>query len=169
MHFLEKIKQQLFSKAVKYKAMYGIFSKSKLYYLRKMHGYPQFSFWIPRTLAIKVLLSPNSFKLRKNIPVLVGTTHRKPKYLEMRRICICRVTKVGTVLNKVNQGLQTKNKKSTFLNRYIPNSHNDQLPVGLMAQLVVLCTGICRGHGFKSCSSLNFFQAFFSQLLKLCI
>ena len=25
----------------------------------------------------------------------------------------------------------------------------------------------CRGHGFESCSSLKFFQAFFSQLLKL--
>ena len=25
------------------------------------------------------------FKPRKNIPVLAGTTHRKPKYLEMRR------------------------------------------------------------------------------------
>ena len=32
-----------------------------------------------------VLLSPRSLKQRKNIPVLVGTTHRKPEYLEMRR------------------------------------------------------------------------------------
>ena len=32
-----------------------------------------------------VLLFQNSFKPRKNIPVLVGTTHRKPEYLEMRR------------------------------------------------------------------------------------
>ena len=31
------------------------------------------------------LLSPHSFKPGKNIPVLVGTTHRKPEYLEMRR------------------------------------------------------------------------------------
>ena len=35
------------------------------------------------------MLSPHSFTLckpkpRKNIPVLVGTTHRKPEYLEMR-------------------------------------------------------------------------------------
>ena len=27
----------------------------------------------------------HSFKPRKNIPVLVGTTHRKLEYLEMRR------------------------------------------------------------------------------------
>ena len=33
----------------------------------------------------QVLLSPYSFKPRKNIPVLVGTTHRKPDHLEMRR------------------------------------------------------------------------------------
>ena len=58
----------------------ALFSKLKLYYLGKMHGYPQFSFWIPKALA-----SPHSFKPRKNIPVLVGTTHRKPEYLAMRR------------------------------------------------------------------------------------
>ena len=33
-----------------------------------------------------VLPSPRSFKPRKNIPVLVGTTHGKPEYLEMRRM-----------------------------------------------------------------------------------
>ena len=42
--------------------------------------------------------------------------------------------------------------------------HNDQLPVGLVAQLVECCTGNCRGHWFKSCRSLNFFQALFSLL-----
>ena len=41
----------------------------------------------------------------------------------------------------------------------------DQLPVGLIAKLVEHYTG--RGHGFESRSSLNFFQAFFSLLLKL--
>ena len=36
---------------------------------------------------IEALLSlKNSFKSRKNIPVLVGTTHSKPEYLEMRRM-----------------------------------------------------------------------------------
>ena len=38
---------------------------------------------------------------------------------------------------------------------------SDQLQVGLIAQLVEHCTG------FESRSSLKFFQAFFSQLLKL--
>ena len=49
-----------------------------------MHGSPQFSFWIPKALA-KFYFSMHSFKTRKNIPVLVGTTHRKTEYLEMRQ------------------------------------------------------------------------------------
>ena len=52
-----------------------------------------------------------------------------------------------------------------ILHGYITNSKYDKLPVGLIAELVEHCTG--RGHGFESRSSLNFFQAFFSQLLKL--
>ena len=50
----------------------------------KMHGYPQFSFWIPRALAkfcyIRMVLNR-----AKNIPVLVGTTHRKLDNPEMRK------------------------------------------------------------------------------------
>ena len=56
----------------------------------------------------------------------------------------------------------------------IKNSQYDQLPVGLIAQLVEHCTGIAEVMGFESLSSLNFFfffffffQAFFSQLFKL--
>ena len=49
-----------------------------------MHGNPKFCFWITRALA-KFCFSLHSLKPRKNIPVLVGTTHRKPEYLEMRR------------------------------------------------------------------------------------
>ena len=44
-------------------------------------------------------------------------------------------------------------------------SQYDQLPVGLIAQLVEY--GIAEVRGFESRSSMNFFQAFFSQLLKL--
>ena len=33
-----------------------------------------------------VMLFLHSFKPRKNIPVLVATTHRKPEYLKMRRM-----------------------------------------------------------------------------------
>ena len=51
----------------------AFFLKLKLNYLSKMHGYPQFSFWIPR------------IKPRKNIPVLVSIGDRKSEYLEMRR------------------------------------------------------------------------------------
>ena len=32
------------------------------------------------------MLSPHNFKPRKNIPVLLGTIHKKPEYLEMRRM-----------------------------------------------------------------------------------
>ena len=42
------------------------------------------------------------------------------------------------------------------LNRFIWNQHNDQLPVGLLAQLVISHTG------------LNFFQTLFSLLLRQC-
>ena len=62
----------------------AFFLKLKLNYLSKMHGYPQFSFWIPRVLT-KTSLSPDSFKPRKNIPVLVSIGDRKSEYLEMRR------------------------------------------------------------------------------------
>ena len=53
------------------------------------------------------------------------------------------------------------------LTKKFNNSQYEQLPVGLIAQLVEHCIGIARGHGFESRSSLKFFQAFFSQLLKL--
>ena len=46
------------------------FLKLKLNYLSKMHGYPQFSFWIPRVLT-------KIYFLR------IGD--RKSEYLEMRR------------------------------------------------------------------------------------
>ena len=42
-------------------------------------------FFLDTKIICKVLLSPHSFKARKNILVLVGTTHRKPEYLEMHR------------------------------------------------------------------------------------
>ena len=67
------------------------FSKLKLYYLNIA--------WLPQNFVLdtkgtcQVLLSPHSFKPRKNIPVLVGTTHRKvvtEKYV---------VVLGGTVLN----------------------------------------------------------------------
>ena len=51
-----------------------------------------------------------------------------------------------------------------ILHGYITNSQYDQFPVGLIAQLVEHCTGIAE---VMVRSSLNCFQAFFSQLLKL--
>ena len=42
------------------------------------------------------------------------------------------------------------------------NPHIDQLPVGLLAQLVRALHQYRRGHGFKSRTGLNFFQVLFS-------
>ena len=55
------------------------------------------------------------------------------------------------------------------LHGFIRNQHFDQLPVGLLAQLVARALHrYRRGHGFKSCTDLNFFQAFFLLLPKKC-
>ena len=59
--------------------------------------------------------------------------------------------------------------KTVQMNGYITNSQRGQLSLGLIAQSVEHCTaGYRRGHGFESCSSVNFFQAWISQLLNLC-
>ena len=61
----------------------AFFLELKLNYLSKMHGYPQFSFWIPKVLTkiyfLRILL--NCAK----IPVLVSIGDRKSEHLEMRR------------------------------------------------------------------------------------
>ena len=62
----------------------AFFFKLNLNYLSKMRGYPQFSFWIPKVLT-KIYFFPDSFKPRKNIPVLANIGDRKSEYLEMRR------------------------------------------------------------------------------------
>ena len=62
----------------------AFFLKLKLNYLLKMHGYPQFSFWIPRVLT-KIYfhwIVPNRAKKK---PLLVSIGDRKSEYLEMRR------------------------------------------------------------------------------------
>ena len=46
-----------------------------------------------------------------------------------------------------------------ILHGYVTNSQYDQLPVGLIAQLVEHCTGIAETYGFEHRSSLNFLQA----------
>ena len=62
----------------------AFFLKLKLNYFSKMHGYPQFSFWIPRVLTktyfLRIVLSR-----RKIIHVLVSIGDWKSEYLEMRR------------------------------------------------------------------------------------
>ena len=83
-HFSEIIKQQQFKKAIKHKAIYGGFVHIEAMVSLKMHGYPHFSFWIPKLLA-KFCFLCIVLNRAKNIPLLVGTTHRKTEYLEMRR------------------------------------------------------------------------------------
>ena len=62
----------------------AFFLKLTVNYFLKMHGYPQFSFWIPRVLT-KIYFLRIVFKPRKNIRVLVSIDDRKSEYLVMRR------------------------------------------------------------------------------------
>jgi len=62
----------------------AFFLKLKLNYLSKMHGHPPI--FPPDTKSTyQDLLSPDSLKPRKNIPVLVSIGDWKSEYLEMRR------------------------------------------------------------------------------------
>ena len=53
-----------------------------------------------------------------------------------------------------------------ILQGYITNSQYDQLPVGLIAQLVKNCTRIAEVMGLNPVQAWIFFQARFLQLLK---
>ena len=66
--------------------MYGVLSQieAKLS-LKNAWLPPVFLFDTKTTYRDLPVLSLDSFKLRKNIPVLVSITDRKPKYLDMRR------------------------------------------------------------------------------------
>ena len=52
------------------------------------------------------------------------------------------------------------------LSRFIWDQHIDQLPIGLLAQLVEHCTGFAEVMGSNPVQAWIFFQAFFSLLLK---
>ena len=67
----------------------AFFLKLKLNYLSKMHGYPQFSFWIRRVLTKIYFL--------RIVPVLVSIGDRKSEYLRDAQN-VCAITIVGTVL-----------------------------------------------------------------------
>ena len=56
-----------------------------------------------------------------------------------------------------------------ILHGYIINSQYDQLPVGLIAELVEHCTGIAEVMGSIPVQASIFFQAFFSPLLLSCV
>ena len=64
--------------------MYGFFFQIEALLSLKNAWLPPI-FFLDTKSTCYVLLSTHSYKLRKNFPVLVGTTHRKPEYLEMRR------------------------------------------------------------------------------------
>ena len=51
---------------------------------------------------------------------------------------------------------------------FIWTKHNNQLPVGLLAQFLERCTGIAEpGHGFKSRTGLNLLRSYFHNYLLL--
>ena len=64
--------------------MYGVLFKIEAFLSLKNAWLPPI-FFLDTKNTCWVLLSPHNFKPRKNIPVLVDTTHRKLEYLEMRR------------------------------------------------------------------------------------
>ena len=64
--------------------MYGAFFQIEALLSLKNAWFPPIPF-LDTKITCLVLLSPHSFKARKNIPVIVGTTHRKSEYLQMRR------------------------------------------------------------------------------------
>ena len=64
--------------------MYGVLSQIEAYLSLKTVWLPPIFFLDTKTTYF-YLLSPDSFKPRKNIPVLLSITDRKLDYLEMRR------------------------------------------------------------------------------------
>ena len=63
--------------------MYGVLSQIEALSLKNAWLPP--IFFLDTKSTYKDLLSPDSFKRRKNIPVLVSIGDRKSEYLEMRR------------------------------------------------------------------------------------
>ena len=81
----------------------AFFPKLKLNYLCKFAWLPgPIFFWIPRALAKFCFFRIVLTEPLENIPVFVGTTDRKPEYLQMRRNA-CAVRKVGTVLKVLSE------------------------------------------------------------------
>ena len=64
--------------------MYGILSQIEALLSLENAWLPPI-FFLDTKSTYKDLLSPDSFKLRKNIPVLVCIADRKPEYLEICR------------------------------------------------------------------------------------
>ena len=73
----------------------------------------------------------------------------------------------STFIHKAVHTTTDKPLQQYILHGYITNSQYDQLPVGLIAQLVEHCTGIAEVMDSNPVQAWIFFQAFFSQLLKL--
>ena len=64
--------------------MYGVLSQIEVY-LSLKDAWLAPIFFLDTKTTYFYLLSPDSFKSRKNIPALVSITDRKLEYLEMRR------------------------------------------------------------------------------------
>ena len=73
----------------------AFFLKLKLNYLSKMHGYPQFSFWIPRVLTkiyfLRIVLNLGKYPC-------ISKHHRSEIRVSRDAQNVCAITIVGTVL-----------------------------------------------------------------------
>ena len=81
------------------------------------------------------------------------------------------VSKTAVIFILCNSYFRSSNMYSFFhlyLHGFIKNRPKDQLPVGSLAQLVRALHRYCRGHRVRIPYKPDFFQAFFSQLQKLC-
>ena len=72
MHFSGILKLQFGKERHTLLCILKLFTNIVINYIRKMHGYPQFSFWISITL-VKIYVSRVFSKPRKNTFELVGT------------------------------------------------------------------------------------------------
>ena len=72
----------------------ALFLKLKLNYLSKMHGYPQFSFWIPGLLT-------KIYFLR----ICISKNHRQETRVSRDAQNVCAITIVGTVFNIIHSGV----------------------------------------------------------------
>ena len=117
-----------------------------------MHTLHTVLWTFPRVLTRKICLTILELFQKKKTSKKISTVHFSSVSLSAVQICDFHIFKVIY----------------SSLHGFIWNQHKDQLPAGLLAQLVEQCTGIARVMGPNPVQADNIFQALFSQLLKYC-